>query len=103
MRVGSRELVASGRGLLGPLPFGTPTAAPLDQALRRQLVGAFEPWAGFCIVNEGLLTFAQNGQAHCYVTRAQAQHVLHDLGQPAGYEITEVLAADRASCTRTMV
>lgn len=96
-------MVPSGKGHLVPLPLSAPAVSEHDAAVRRQLVGAFEPWVGWAIVNEGLLCFSQNGQSLTFVTKAQAEQVLRDVGSPAGYEVVQVITADRESATRTLV
>ncbi len=96
-------MIPSGRGFRVPPPLQVAAPSEHDAKLRRQLVGAFEPWIGWAIVNEGLLCFSENGQSLTFVTRAQAQAVLDAIGRPAGYELVEVLAADRARAPQVMV
>jgi hypothetical protein len=85
----------------GPQPRATPHG--LDSALRRQLVGAFEPGVGFAIVHEGQLCYTAQGQAHIYVLPWQAKAVITAIGTPPGYDVVQVLTADRNRCTRTMI
>jgi hypothetical protein len=96
-------MIPSGRGFRVPPPLQVAAPSEHDARLRRQLVGAFEPWVGWAIVNEGLLCFSENGQSLTFVTREQAQAVLTAIGNPAGYELCEVLAVDREAAPRTLV
>jgi len=97
-----QALVPSGRGYRVPPPLSVTAPSEHDAALRRHLVGAFEPWVGWAIVNEGLLCFSENGQSLTFVTRAQAKSVLNAIGNPAGYAVVELLAVDRSRGPQTL-
>jgi len=97
-----QALVPSGKGFRLPPPLSVAAPSPVDAAIRRQMVGAFDPWVGWAIVNEGLLCFSQNGQSLTFVTKAQAQDVLQQIGNPAGYEVVEVLAVDRSKAPQVL-
>jgi len=101
--VGGRALIPQGRGFILPPPLTAPVVSDHDRALRRKLVGAFEPGVGFAIVNEGQLCYDQKGQAHIYAHPGQCGEVLQALGHPPGYDIVQVVTADRTRCAQVMV
>lgn len=102
-KVGGRSLVPQGQGFILPPPLEAPAVSDHDKALRRKLVGAFEPGIGYALVHEGQLCYDQNGQAHIYAHPKQPREVLRKLNNPPGYDVVQVLTADRSRCTGAMV